>query len=44
MPTTRLGKEKGKEEDKNDKSKKNSKKDDLPEVGLQFEPYEPPVA
>jgi hypothetical protein len=43
MPTTRLGKEKGKEEDKNDKSKKN-KKDDLPEVGLQFEPYEPPVA
>lgn len=32
MPTTRLGKEKGKEEDKNDKSKKNSKKDDLPEA------------
>lgn len=39
MPTTRLGKEKGKEDDKNknDKSKKSSKKDDVPEVGLQFE-------
>ena len=38
MPTTRLGKDKGKEADKNDKNAKNSKKDDVPEVGFQLEP------